>query len=182
VFDSTGMVFAVMAGMANSQGHYIHLYDARNYTGGAFSELQILNTSVQEAMGTHRITAVPSTEQLTFNSLKFNLSGSRMLAQSDQGLAVVLDGYEGTVQRIFQAETDGSRGTVSCFTTDDQSLLMGTEDGTIDCWNIQSGIHVKTLKGNNGPIRALECNPKYQQIASSCTSTWYVHNMSSFGQ
>jgi COMPASS component SWD2 len=170
VFDSTGMVFAVMAGMAGGHGHYVHLYDARNYSGGAFSELQVLTTAVREAMTTHRVSSPPA-EPLTFNSLKFNLSGNRMLAQSDQGLAVVLDGYEGTVQRIFQSESS-SRGTVSCFTPDDQSLLMGAEDGTINCWNIQSGIHVKQLKGNTGPVRAIDCNPKYQQIASSCTSTW----------
>lgn len=171
VFDSTGMVFAIMAGMAGSQGHYIHLYDAQNYSGGAFSELQVSTNSVQEALATHRVLN-PPTEPLTFNSLKFNASGNRMLVQSDQGLAIVLDGYDATVERIFQS--DKSRGTVSCFTPDDQSVLMGAEDGTIDCWNIQSGDLVKQMKGNVGSVSAIECNPKYKQIASSCTSTWYV--------
>jgi WD40 repeat protein len=168
VFDSTGMVFSVMAEMAGKQGFYIHLYDARNFQGGAFSEMQVPRKSLEDAITTHRVT--PPTEHLIMNSITFNSSGNRILVQSEQGLAFVLDGYEGTVQRVF--ESSRGKGTVSCFTPDDQSVLMGSESGIIDCWNIQSGTVVKQLEGHVGPVGAIACNPKFKQIASSCTNTW----------
>ena len=91
------------------------------------------------------------------------------MVQADPGLAIVLDGYEGTVQRIFQPSA--SKGTVSCFTPDDKYVLMGTEKGGIECMNIQTGGVEKRLEGHLAPVGALACNPKHAQIASSCKST-----------
>lgn len=190
VFDSTGMVFMVMAEMARGEGHYIHLYDARNYQGGAFSELKLTTKALNEAMVTHRVPPPPPklnapgslqqpTSPLTLSKINFNASGSKILCHSEEGYALVLDGYEGTVQRIFRS----SRGNalVSCFTPDEKSLLMGSDtDGLVDVYDIQSGRAVTTLEGGHvsGPgsaVTALACNPKYAQIASggaSNTSLW----------
>jgi WD40 repeat protein len=92
-----------------------------------------------------------------------------MLIEADPGLTLVLDGFEASVQRVFASP--GKKQTVAKFTPDDESVLMGTEDGMIHCWNIQTGTIVNTLEGHRGPIGALACNPKYAQIASSCSST-----------
>jgi hypothetical protein len=55
---------------------------------------------------------------------------------------------------------------------------MGNDTGSIDVYDIQSGTIVKQLgsvdNGNDTTVgvTALTCNPKYKQIASSCTNTW----------
>jgi len=186
VFDSTGMVFTILAEMAGGEGHYIHLYDARNYQGGAFSELKLTTQSVHEALRTHRVVPPPpssdSSKQtahgtaLTLNNIAFNATGNRILVQSEEGLSLVLDGYEGTVQRVF-ASTQG-KGVVSCFTPDEKSVLVGSDAGIIDVYDVQSGMAVRKLEGGHGPsgsVAALACNPKYAQIASggsSNTSLW----------
>jgi WD40 repeat protein len=144
------------------------LYDVRNFSGGAFSEMKVQAADVQQAMETQRVT-VPQNQALTWKSIDFNLSGNRMLVEADPGITLVLDGYEGTVQRIFQSK-EGS-ATSACFTPDDQSVLVANDAGKVDCWNLQSGTIVKTLEGHLGPVGALKCNPKYSQIASSCTNT-----------
>jgi len=185
VFDSTGMVFTIMAEMSKGEGHYMHLYDARNYQGGAFSELKLTTKSVQEALRTHRVPVPPpgtSTSSdpskqtahgtaLTLNKIDFNVSGNRILVQSGEGLSLVLDGYEGTVQRVFSS-TRG-KGVVSCFTPDEKSVLVGSDAGTIDVFDLQSGTAVKQLEGGHGPggaVKALACNPKHAQIASGGTT------------
>ena len=126
---------------------YIHLYDVRNFSGGAFSEMQVQSKDVQEAIATQRIANAPS-KPLTWKSIDFNLSGNRILVESDEGLTLVLDGYEGTVQRIFQSTAGNS--TCACFTPDDQSVLIANDAGSIDCWNVQAGTMVKTLEGGDG--------------------------------
>lgn len=184
VFDATGMVFMVLAEMARGEGHYMHLYDARNYQGGAFSELKLTSQAVSEAMVTHRVPPpppkAPGTSALTINKIAFNGSGSKILCHAAEGYALVLDGYEGTVQRIFRS----SRGNalVSCLTSDEKSLLVGSDvDGLVDVYDLQSGRAITTLEGGHGvgseagAITALACNPKYAQIASggaSNTSLW----------
>jgi WD40 repeat protein len=141
------------------------LYDARNYTGGAFSELQVSTQDMQTALQANNIPL--SASSLTWNSINFNVSGNRMLVEADPGLAIVLDGFEGTIQNIFS----GGQKSSACFTPDDNSLVLGTDSGTIQCLDLNSGSVVRTLEGHKGPISAIACNPKYAQLASSCTST-----------
>ncbi len=129
--------------------------------------MKVLTKDMEQALTTHRVNAL--IDSVEWKSLHFNGSGNQMLIQAEPGLAIVLDGYDGTVQRIFESKT--SKGTVSCFTPDDQCVLLGTEAGTIEVYNLQSGNLVKTLEGHLGPVSALACNPKYAQIASSCTNT-----------
>ena len=150
--------------VATERHQYVHLYDARNFSGGAFSEMKVTNADLQQAMTTQRI-PLPA-QPMTWKSLSFNASGNRMLVRTD-GYGIVLDGYEGTVQRIFPSENSGSM----CFTPDDQSVLVGNQNGTVDCWNLASGTLVKKLEGHTGPVGAVACNPKYAQVASSCSST-----------
>jgi len=169
VFDSTGMVFSVMAQMKGGQGNCIHLYDVRNFGGGAFSEMKVLASDVQKAMQTQRVTTNPANQPLTWKTMDFNPSGNRILIEADPGITIVLDGYNGTVQRIFQSKE--GKPTSACFTPDDQSVLVADDTGTVDCWNIQSGTVVKTLEGHVGPVGVVKCNPKYSQIASSCSNT-----------
>mmetsp|Transcript_30010 Transcript_30010/g.72061 ORF Transcript_30010/g.72061 Transcript_30010/m.72061 type:complete len:328 (+) Transcript_30010:72-1055(+) len=169
IFDSTGMVFAVMAQMRGGQGNYIHLYDVRNFAGGAFSEMKVEASTIQQAMQTQRVTTSPANQPITWKTMDFNPSGNRILIEADPGITIVLDGYNGTVQRIFQSKE--GKTTSACFTPDDQSVLVANDSGKVDCWNIQSGTVVKTLEGHLGPVGQVKCNPKYAQIASSCTNT-----------
>lgn len=185
VFDSTGMVFMILAEMARGEGHYIHLYDARNYQGGAFSELKLTSKAVSEAMVTHRVPPpppkLPGQSPLTLNKISFNVSGNRILVHAAEGYALVLDGYEGTIQRIFRS-TRGN-ALVSCFTPDEKSLLIGSDtDGLVDVYDLQSGRLVTSLEGGHGvgsaagSVTALACNPKYAQIASGgAANTRYVN-------
>jgi WD40 repeat protein len=115
-------------------------------------------------MTTQRIPLPP--QPMTWQALAFNMSGNRMLVRTDK-YGIVLDGYEGTVQRIFPC--DNSKAM--CFTPDDQSVVIGTQNGAVDCWNLASGALVRKLEGHTGPVGAVACNPKYAQLASACSST-----------
>jgi len=189
VFDRSGLVFGIQAEMPKKEGNYIHLYDARVYDRGAFAEFKFTTQLLQDAMKTHQIVNPPP-GPLTINKIDFNVEGDRILCQTSEGLALVLDGFNGTIQRIFQPSSTttshDAKGTVSCFTHDGKSLLMGNDNGIIDVYDLQSGTTVKQLKVTTvqqqieqhssspddvgGGITALTCNPKYHQIASGCAN------------
>ena len=166
-FDSTGMVFCVMAQMA-SDGYYLHLYDARNFSGGAFSELQVTHQSLKDAMVTHRVVSMAPAQAPQLDTISFNGSGNRLLAHADS-TAFVLDGYEGTVQLVLQSRK--GHATCSCFTPDDASVLLGSDAGTVECFDLQSGQSVRQLEGGHASVSAVACNPKHKQVASAGADT-----------
>ncbi|KAL7529303.1 hypothetical protein ACHAWF_002929 [Thalassiosira exigua] len=179
VFDSTGLVFGVSAAMAGGEGNHIHLYDARNYTVGPFSEMKVTRQDVES-----KIRNTGSTPERAFalskaewTSIEFSKSGKAILIGVNGGVALSVDGYEGTVLHSFLSEArrggtpSSSNPMAACFTTDDRSVICGNDDGTVSCYQADSGLLARKLRGHVGRVGAVFCNPKYAQIASACTNT-----------
>jgi len=183
-FDSTGLVFCVTAAMSNGTGQYVHLYDARNYGAGAFAELKVQQTDLERAIQEAAATAnggnndldavsVNAISRSPFRSLQFNVSGSSILVGADYGVSVVLDGFQGTIQKAFvPPRSSPTVAAVSGFTPDDKTVLNGNVDGTITCWDASSGAVVKRFDDDKGfhlgqPVSCIAANPKYAQFASA---------------
>lgn len=106
--------------------------------------------------------------------MEFNKSGKQILFRS-KGALISVDGFEGTVLNCFLAESDGN-GTPSlpmagCYTPDDKSVLCGNENGIISCYDANTGLLVRKLRGHVGRIECMAVNPRYNQFASACTNT-----------
>lgn len=162
VFDSTGLVFGVSAAIAGGEGHHVHLYDARNFTVGPFSEMKVLRSDIESKLRHSGIT--PESSKSEWTSMQFNLSGKQILIGTAGGTALTLDGYEGTVLHSFVSES-------TCFTADDRSIICGNEDGTVSCYQADSGLLVRNLRGHVDRVGAVAVSPKYKQMATACRST-----------
>lgn len=166
-FDSSGLVFAVAA--SGTTENYIHLYDSRNYKQGAFAEFKIAHSSIKAAIQRQEdFSGDPSQlcEQ-PLTSLSFNMSGNELLVTGENGLVLLLDGFEGTITKSLF-----SIGAISaCYTSDDKTVLSGNSDGTISCWSATSGKVVKHLGGNVGPVTCIAASPTKAMFASCDAST-----------
>ena len=156
----------------------IHLYDARKYGGGAFAELKLAQSLIEKAIQNAGIDPIKAFElsKVKWTSMNFSTSGKHLLVTADSGLGLMLDGFDGSVTNVFLAAgKDGNTAPVhpmaACFTPDDQTVLVGNEDGSIGCWSTQNGKLVRKLEGHVGRVGCIAANPKYAQIASSCTNT-----------
>ena len=129
--------------------------------------MKVLTKDVEQALAASSVGT--RIDEIVWKTISFNASGNQMMVHADPGLVIILDGFDGTVQRILESKS--SKGTVSCFTPDDQFVLLGTESGTIEVYNVLTGTCVKTVEGHLGPVTAIACNPRYTQIASACTNT-----------
>ncbi|KAK1742491.1 WD40 domain-containing protein [Skeletonema marinoi] len=175
-FDSTGLVFGITAKMAGDEGNHINLFDARNYSAGPFSEMQVKRQDIEaklRASGStpERAYALSRSE---WTSIDFNKSGKQILIGTNGGVAHTVDGYEGSVMHSFQME--GGAGSTplpmaTCFSSDDQAVICGNNDGTVSCYQADSGLLARKLRGHVDRVNCLAANPKYAQIASSCTNT-----------
>ncbi len=169
VFDGSGLVFGIMA--SGQEENYVNLYDARNYSGGAFLELKLSHASMEAVIQRQADLNGNATElskkQLT--SLSFNASGNQLLLTGQDGLALLLDGFasEATIQQTLCS----SGGVSACFTPDDKTVLIGNKDGTISCWSAETGSIVKKLGGHTGPVNCIAANPTKEMFAAACTST-----------
>ena len=178
-FDGSGLVFGVSTSLDDSSGdHAIHLYDARNYKGGPFSEMKVSRSSIETALQGKGIAGdVASTlSRGKWNSMTFNKSGDQILIGADRGLGLIVDGFsDGKVNHVLLAEgaaTQADTATFSgCFTPEDRTILNGNHDGTITCWDAKSGMMSCKLEGHPGRVGCVATNPKFAQIASSCSNT-----------
>ena len=178
-FDSTGLVFGVTAQMDSLQGFHLHLYDARNHGAGAFAELKVSHSDLTEAI----LKAAPSAAAQTpvtrdraallaqqpWTKMQFNTSGTQILIGSGMGVSILLDGFEGTIQKVLLSNRSSS-SAVSCFTGDDEYVLTGNDEGTIDCWQIDTGSVIRRLDTGAGvPVDQLSFNPSYSQFACAAS-------------
>jgi COMPASS component SWD2 len=181
-FDCTGLVFGVTAAMAlETKGYYLHLYDARNYSAGAFAELKILESDLEIAIQSHVNVAPDQAKKLSkaqWTSFKFNYSGDKILIGTDMGMSILLDGFSGAILRVILGSNSRDRNSVCCVTPDDETVLLGNDDGSISGWSVQAGVILNTLHGHAGPVNCIAANPKYAQIASACcqTAIWIWEN------
>jgi len=176
VFDSTGLVFLCTANMTQGNGHYVHLYDARNYGSGAFAELKVTREDLEKAIHAHNggidMHRANQLSRGDWKTATFNKSGSQILIGAENGMSIILDGFEGTVQSvILEASKRSDRPAVSCFSSDDKTIITGNDDGTLSCVDLASGTVVRTLQGHLGRVNAVACNPEYTQMTSCCTQT-----------
>jgi len=150
------------------------LYDSRQHSSGGFAELQVPQADLEKAIqATSTMTPDQATamSKATWNSLEFDTSGNHLIVGTDNGMTILLDGFEATVQRVFCPPTKTDRPAVSCFTPDDKTILTGNTDGTITCYDAKTGVVVKKLEGHKGPVGCIRPNPKFAQFASACTQT-----------
>ena len=174
-FDYTGLVFGVTAAMTSEiKGFYLHLYDARNFSTGAFTELKILQSDLETAIQSHINVSPDRAKELSeanWTSFKFNYCGDKIVIGTDKGMCILLDGFNGAILRVILGSNSKDRKSVSCVTPDDETILLGNDDGSISCWSVQAGVILNTLKGHPGPVECVAANPKYAQIASACCQT-----------
>jgi COMPASS component SWD2 len=126
---------------------------------------------------------VPSSEVASqlcdseWKRMQFNKSGKQILVTTNSGLIVMVDGYNGSITNVFVS--DGCKGNTpsrktsapACFSEDDNTVFCGNEDGSISCLDATTGVLVKKLEGHVGGVTCIATNPKFQQIASTCTNT-----------
>ena len=97
--------------------------------------MKVLTKDVEQALAASSVGT--RIDEIVWKTISFNASGNQMMVHADPALVIILDGFDGTVQRILESKS--SKGTVSCFTPDDQFVLLGTESGTIEVYNVLTG-------------------------------------------
>eukprot|EP00592_Proboscia_alata_P026571 CAMPEP_0194444124 /NCGR_PEP_ID=MMETSP0176-20130528/127089_1 /TAXON_ID=216777 /ORGANISM="Proboscia alata, Strain PI-D3" /LENGTH=451 /DNA_ID=CAMNT_0039270451 /DNA_START=35 /DNA_END=1387 /DNA_ORIENTATION=- len=177
---------------ACKDGNWIHLYDARKYSSGAFAEIvckssDLLAELPSKLVGTSGVTAATRLKEMSsadWTSLQFNASGNRLLVTTKKGIFLLLDGFDGKLLHAFQGEgpptTESDAASAvshpeeplsGCFTPDDKHVLGGCEDGSVSCWDAETGKLCHRLEGHVGRVNAVACNPKTALLATACTNT-----------
>ena len=179
-FHNLSFIYSLPTQQLFTEQH-IHLFDARNYSAGPFSEMQVKRQNIES-----KLRATGSTPERAYalsraewTSIDFNKSGQQILICNNGGVAHTIDGFEGTVLHSFQAEGGSAAGGSSslalpmsaCFTSDDKSVLCGNNDGSVSCYQADSGLLARKLRGHVDRVGCVAANPKYAQIASSCTNS-----------
>mmetsp|Transcript_20386 Transcript_20386/g.31176 ORF Transcript_20386/g.31176 Transcript_20386/m.31176 type:complete len:373 (-) Transcript_20386:1617-2735(-) len=195
VYDHTGLVFCISAQSkdSNNKGHCVHLYDARNYSGGAFAEMQVSHASIRNALQLQLSSTVLGKEDaeemssVPWSKVQFNASGKQLLVTAKRGLVMMLDGFDASVGHVFLNDTSAvtadenvapGSGAIdmapsACFSSDDQTILVGGYDGVVRCYSATSGAELSRLEGHptGSAVGCVACSPNLAVVATSCVNT-----------
>ncbi|VUC27847.1 unnamed protein product [Clonostachys rosea] len=132
--------------------------DDRSVTSGsAYFPVNIWDTTTGELR--HTYDGDRMVESMTF-------SGDGQLAAFDDGLKVtVLEVATGTVQRTFDNEHTADVETIA-FSADDTSMVFGSDDSTVQIWDLATGTLRRSLEAHTGEVTSVACAHNGKLIAS----------------
>lgn len=146
-YDPMGMIFATTSSQS------IKLFDLRKLDNGPFSTIKV-------------------DAPYDFTSLKFDESGKNLLLTTSHSSLFIFDSFNGTRLHSFTDYKNENTSYIgACFSPNCKYVFSGSEDGTVHCWDLDSGNKVRTWNQvHAGPIRCIAWNPKSMMMASSCSN------------
>ncbi|CAH8563302.1 unnamed protein product [Schistosoma turkestanicum] len=160
-FDPEGLIFA--AGI-NSES--VKLYDLRSFDKGPFATFKLgLETS-----------------GCIWTGLQFSSDGKALLITTNGTHIRLVDAFKGSHLHTLTVIPNTDRQTLhASFTPDSQFVLIGSPDGIVHIWSVETGVRVASLPGYeaatqlpNAAIHSLAFNPRFAMLAtgSNQTSFW----------
>jgi COMPASS component SWD2 len=160
-FDPDGMLFAM------ALAPFVRLYNLKQLSSGPFAEFN-LEDSIR-SVSTHKAQGRFNPQ---FVGLKFDAKGKHILLTTNQGLVLVLDSFQGTLESVIgDFELSPSQNTEACFSADSTYVFKGSVDGSIRCWNRANASLIRTWDSvHTAPVRCLKFNPIMANFASTCVN------------
>jgi COMPASS component SWD2 len=158
-FDITGVVLAVSVFKKENEKsmNRIDLYDVKKYH------------EEECRFDSWRLDQIPEIVMI-----KFSNSGAYILICTVQSKIIVLDAFEGKLIAEFGgfANINGKLLEAS-FTPDSIYIIGGSEDGTVNVWDIEKRIEVCKLEGHIKPSKHVKFNPYHVMMASACQNVLF---------
>lgn len=176
-FDSSGVIFGVMAQNLKDFSHTLRLYDARNYSTGPFQEISPPTSLQIRALQQEYPHLIEETlakpPKCNWNGFEFSRDGSHILINTDSEIVWLIDSFRNDVQpKVFGPRKNESNIKLGCtVSTDCQTVLIGNEDNDILLYNKNTAELLTTLTGHVSPVGCIAFNPKYDVWASACGNT-----------
>ncbi|KAF8571602.1 hypothetical protein P879_00912 [Paragonimus westermani] len=160
-FDPEGLIFA-----AGINSDSVKLYDLRSFDKGPFATFKL----------------GPETGGCVWTGLQFSSDGKTLLIATNGNHIRLVDAFKGTSLHTLIVGTNVDRQALDAsFTPDSQFVLVGSPDGLVHIWAVETGVRVVSLPGYetatqspNPAIHTLAFNPRYAMLAtgSSQTAFW----------
>ena len=122
VYDAEAMVFAVY-----SDDGYIRLFDSREVSNGPFIKFHLFRKEIVSKIGGSLEAHGLPLEELYVTKIQFSRDGSLLLVMTNINAMIILDSYEGQLNRIHCSFNEGRLG--AGFSADGQFIAMGTSSG-----------------------------------------------------
>ncbi|CAL8077656.1 unnamed protein product [Calicophoron daubneyi] len=157
-FDPEGLIFA-----AGINSDSVKLYDLRSFDKGPFATFKV----------------GPETGGCVWTGLQFSADGKTLLVATNGNHIRLVDAFKGTHLHLLTIVTNADRQALDAsFTPDSQFVMVGSPDGIVHIWSVETGIRVASLPGYeaatqlpNPAIHTLAFNPRYAMLATGSNQT-----------
>lgn len=177
-YDSSGVVFGVVAKSTQTGQHSVKLYDARNYEKGPFINIAPTEEVVQNSLTKSHPDMEPSHVHRVLASawhdFCFSPDGAKVLVNTSSDVLLCLDGFRPDVEPVVLSGRKNSSNMLLgvSFSPDSKHVYAGTEDKQVLVYDSLSGEQSGVLSGEHmTAVTAVKCNPKYDVIATAGVNT-----------
>jgi COMPASS component SWD2 len=176
-YDSSGLVFGVMATNLSDNTNSIRLYDSRQLQGGPFQVISPSLTSCQEAINhhfpNHEIDYKSRLVKCNWTSFQFTSDGNNIFVNTDGEIVWLLDGYRPDLPPILlgSRKNEIGRRLGGCVSTDCKYILLGNDDNEIQVFSMNTKQLLTTMSGHVANVGCITFNPRYDMFASGCINS-----------
>nr|CAH8874576.1 unnamed protein product [Trichobilharzia regenti] len=157
-FDPEGLIFA--AGISSES---VKLYDLRSFDKGPFATFKL----GAEANGCF------------WTNLQFSPDGKALVLTTNGTHIRMIDAFKGTHLHTFTVVPNAERLMLNAtFTPDSQFILVGSPDGVVHIWSVETGVRVANIPGYenvnnllNPAINSMAFNPRFAMLATGSFQT-----------
>ncbi|ETV68313.1 hypothetical protein, variant 1 [Aphanomyces astaci] len=166
-YDSDGLVFGVYTGDS-----LVRMYDARNYNDGPFAKFSLHEESIELALRP-LLQSRQFKAKLDVHAIQFSPDQQHILLNTNAGLLVQLDAFEGKLTRIFASHSNSTGKKLGAsYSPDGAYIACGADDGSMTIYNANTGAVTAAAKpGHIGPVMDVQWNPQRHLIASVHANT-----------
>lgn len=172
-----GQVFAVMCRDLKKNVQTLKLYGADTCETGPFLDVAPSETLVRAAISrAHPPVSAALTDKYVaamWTEFEFAPDGKSLLVNTNADLLLVLDAFAREKEPLAICSRKNENGIPNlgmCFSADGKYVVAANDDKELLVYDVRSGSTVTILTGHLQMVKNVRCNPRYDVMASSCTS------------
>lgn len=176
-FDSVGQIFGVLCRDTRASKQYLKLFSPSDCATGPFVDLvpsqELIRAAIKKAQPSAMFSVVEKYLAAVWVDFEFSpVEDGSILVSTNTDLLLLINSYNNDTEPVAICTRKNESGMTNlgfCFSADGKFIVAANDDKEIMVFDLK-GTTITILKGHLQAVTNIKCNPKYDVMASTCSS------------